>query len=150
MRHTSVITVLVLGLTTWLFGLPLEGHAKPKSTVFGCSTQDLQTNFASSCIHQAEQDIMNGNSYVHVVICEGGQQKCCTVSDSGQILNCRRPAGSAALTQPLQRLTPMNPRLGSVQSRDVEGGDDVGEETPVPSWLNKEWIEEHDGKEPAK
>ncbi|GKS57223.1 hypothetical protein YTPLAS18_07500 [Nitrospira sp.] len=142
MRHTSAITVLILSLTMWLLGMPLDSHAKPKSRSFGCTVSDLQTNFASSCIHQADQDIMQGHSYIHVVVCEGGQQKCCTVSDSGQILNCRRPAGSALMQGTLNQ--------APVLSRGTEGADETDESTPIPSWLTKEWIEEHDGKEPAE
>lgn len=74
MRHTSAITVLILSLTMWLLGMPLDSHAKPKSRSFGCTVSDLQTNFASSCIHQADQDIMQGHSYIHVVVCEGGNR----------------------------------------------------------------------------
>ncbi len=150
MRHTSVLTVLTLGIGIWTFGLPLDGHAKPKSRVFGCSTEDLQTNFASSCIRQAEEDIMKGHSYIHVVVCEGGTQKCCTISNSGQVQTCRRPAGSAAMTQSLQQLTPMTSKSGSVQNRGVEGGEDFGEETPVPSWLTESWLKEHEGTKPSR
>lgn len=145
MKHTSTMAVLTLGMTLWMFGLPSDGSAKPKSRVFGCSYDDLQTNFAGSCLRQAEQDIIKGNSYIHVVICEGGQQKCCTVSDSGQILNCRRPAGSPIMPGTRNQLN-QTPILG----RGVDGADQPGEETPVPSWLTKEWIQERDGKDSSK
>jgi len=128
-----------------------HAHAKPKkSTSFGCTVDDLQTSFASSCIRQADQDIMNGNSYIHVVVCEGDQQKCCTVNGSGQILNCRRPAGSAVMRQPLQQMTPMTPTKpapGSVQNRGVETTEDLGEESDIPSWLTNEWLKAHETKE---
>lgn len=148
-KHTTA--ALVLGLLLWTYGLPPAVSAKPKPSVFGCTTEDLNTGFGSSCVSQAEQDVMNGNSYTHVMICDGGQQKCCTISNgSGQILNCRRPAGSAIMTQPLQRLTPMTPKPGSIQSRGVEGAEDIGEETPVPSWLTEAWLKEHQGEKPSK
>lgn len=145
MRRISTMTVLTLGMTLWMFGLPSDGTAEPKSRVFGCSYDDLQTNFASSCLRQAEQDIIKGHSYIHVVICEGGQQKCCTISDSGQVQTCRRPAGSAIMPGTLNQLN-QTPIL----RRGVEGADEPGEETPIPSWLTKEWVAEHDGKEPSK
>lgn len=152
MTKNQTTAAIVLGLLFLTYGMPTDVSAKPKqSSVFGCTTEDLNTGFGSSCVSQAEQDIMRGNSYTHVMICEGGQQKCCTISNgSGQILNCRRPAGSAAMTQPLQQLTPMTPRPGSIQSRGVEGAEDIGEETPVPSWLTEAWLKEHEGEKPSK
>ncbi len=151
MTQNQTTAAIVLGLIFWAYGLPADVSAKPKqSSAFGCTTEDLNTGFGSSCVRQAEQDVMQGNSYLHVMICEGGQQKCCTINGSGQILNCRRPAGSAAMRQPLQQLTPMTPRPGSIQSRGVEGAEDVGEETPVPSWLTESWLKEHEGAKPSK
>jgi hypothetical protein len=152
MTKNQTTAAIVLGLLFLAYGLPADVSAKPKRpSVFGCTTEDLNTGFGSSCVSQAEQDIMKGNSYTHVMICEGGQQKCCTVSNgSGQILNCRRPAGSAAMTQSLQPLTSTNTRPGSIQSRGVEGAEDIGEETPVPSWLTESWLKEHEGEKPSK
>lgn len=151
MTKTQTTAAIVLGLLFWTYGLPADVSAKPKPSVFGCTTEDLNTGFGSSCVSQAEQDIMQGHSYIHVMVCEGGQHKCCTVSQSsGAVLNCRRPAGSAAMRQPLQQLTPMTPRPGSIQSRGVESAEDVGEETPVPSWLTESWLKEHEGEKPSK
>lgn len=137
MRSVRRLSWLIFGVTCLVTGQAFDTHAKPKSTVFGCSVDDLQTNFASSCIKQADQDIMNGNSYIHVVICEAGQQKCCTVSSSGAILNCRKPAGSAIRPGALSQ-TPV------VTRRGVDEADDIGDEEPVPSWLNEQWLKDHD------
>lgn len=145
MRRIPIMAFITLGIALGLFGLPSDGSAKPKSRVFGCGYDDLQTNFASSCLRQAEQDIINGRPYVHVVVCEGGQQKCCTVTDSGQVQTCRRPAGSAIMPGTLNQLN-QTPIL----RRGVDEAAEPGEETPIPSWLTKEWIAEHDGKEPSK
>jgi hypothetical protein len=137
MRSVRQLSVVILGITCLVAGQALDTHAKPKqSTAFGCTIDDLQTNFAGSCIRQADQDIINGNSYIHVVICEAGQQKCCTVSSSGAILNCRKPAGSA--------IRPGLSAAPAVSTRGVEGADDLGEEEPVPPWLNEQWLKEHD------
>jgi len=142
MSSVRMLACGVVGITLLMFDPLPAAHAKPKqSTSFGCTMNDLQSSFAGSCIGQAEQDIMNGNSYIHVVVCEGNQQKCCTVSGSGQILNCRRPAGSAAMKQPLQQMTPMTPikpAPGSVQNRGIETTEDLGEESDIPSWLTSE------------
>ncbi len=151
MPSVKLFALSVIGITFLTFGPLPHAHAKPKkSTSFGCTMDDLQTSFAGSCISQAEQDIMKGNSYIHVVVCEAGQQKCCTVNGSGQILNCRRPAGSAALKQPLQPLTPVKPATGSVQSRSAETAEDLGEESDIPSWLTDEWLKKHDTSEQSK
>ena len=136
MRSVRRFSILIFGVTCLVAGPAVDTHAKPKSTSFGCSIADLQTNFASSCINQADQDIINGNSYIHVVICEAGQQKCCTVSSSGAILNCRKPAGSA--------IRPGTFSQATIATRGVEGADDTGEEEPIPSWLNEQWLKEHD------
>jgi hypothetical protein len=150
MPFTKLFLSWVVGITLVISGLLSDAHAKPKSTVFGCSVDDLQTTFASSCIKQADQDIMNGNSYIHVVICEAGQQKCCTVNGSGQILNCRRPAGSAATRQPLQQLTPVKPSAGPIQSRSAALTEDLGEESDIPSWLTADWMNKHEVSEQSK
>lgn len=145
MRLTRTMTIVALSFTIWVFGLPLNAQAKPKAKVFGCTTEDLNTNFGSSCVSQAEQDIIKGHSYIHVLVCEGGQMKCCTMSSTQQVLNCRRPAGSAALSGGLKSLN-----QGAVLSRGIEGGDEVGEETPIPSWLTESWLKEHEGEKPSK
>ena len=146
MRRAHTMAVVALGIAIWLFGLPLNAQAKPKSKVFGCTTADLNTNFGSSCVSQAEQDILRGNNYIHVLVCEGGQMKCCTISNStNQVQTCRRPAGSAARSGGLKSLnqTP-------VLRRGVEGEEEVGEETPIPSWLTKSWLKEHEGEKLSK
>jgi hypothetical protein len=75
MRSVRQLAVVILGITCLVAGQALDTHAKPRqSTAFGCTIDDLQTNFAGSCIKQADQDIINGNSYIHVVICEAGQR----------------------------------------------------------------------------
>lgn len=145
MRHTHTMAVVTLGIAIWVFGLPLNAQAKPKSKVFGCTTEDLNTNFGSSCVRQAEQDIMQGHSYIHVLVCEGGQMKCCTISSTNQIQTCRRPAGSAALSGGLKSLN-----QAQVFRRGIEGEDEVGEETPIPSWLTESWLKEHEGEELTK
>lgn len=146
MRHTHTMAVVTLGIALWVFGLPLNAHAKPKSKVFGCTTEDLNTNFGSSCVRQAEKDIMEGRSSTHVLVCDGGQMKCCTVSNStGQTQTCRRPGGSAAISGRLNRVNP-----AQVFSRGVEGEEELGEETPVPSWLTESWLKEHEGENPSK
>ncbi|MCW5784332.1 MAG: hypothetical protein KIT39_13555 [Nitrospirales bacterium] len=145
MRHTHIMAVVTLGIAIWVFGLPLNAQAKPKAKVFGCTTEDLNTNFGSSCVSQAEQDIIRGHSYIHVLVCEGGQMKCCTMSSTQQVLNCRRPAGSAALSGGLKNLNQTQ-----VFSRGIEGEEEVGEETPVPSWLTESWLTEHEGEKPSK
>ncbi|MGB5054690.1 MAG: hypothetical protein WBO24_09885 [Nitrospirales bacterium] len=144
MRLTRTMTIVALSFTIWVFGLPLNAQAKPKAKVFGCTTEDLNTNFGSSCVSQAEQDIMRGHSYVHVLVCEGGQMKCCTMSSTQQVLNCRRPAGSAALSGGLKSLNQTQ-----VFRRGIEGEEEVGEETPIPSWLTESWLKEHEGEKPS-
>jgi hypothetical protein len=64
------MAVVALSIAIWLFGLPLNAQAKPKSKAFGCTTANLNTNFGSSCVSQAEQDIIRGHSYIHVLVCE--------------------------------------------------------------------------------
>ena len=152
MTKNQTTAAIVLGLLFWTYGLPADVSAKPKRpSVFGCTTEDLNTNFGSSCVRQAEQDIMQGHSYIHIMICAGGQYKCCTVSQSsGAIQACRRPAGSAAMSQQFQQLTPMTPQSGSLRSRGVEGAEDLGEDTPVPSWLTESWLKEHEGVKQSK
>lgn len=146
MRLTHTMAVVALGITIWVFALPLNAQAKPKAKVFGCTTADLNTNFGSSCVSQAEQDIIRGHSYTHVLVCEGGQMKCCTTSNSTQqVLNCRRPAGSAAISGGLKSLSQT-----PVLRRGVEGEEEVGEETPIPSWLTESWLKEHEGEKPSK
>ncbi len=145
MRLTHTMTVVALGITIWVFGLPLNVQAKPKARVFGCTTADLNTNFGSSCVSQAEQDILQGHSYTHVLVCEGGQMKCCTISSTNQIQTCRRPAGSAALSGGLKSLN-----QAQVFRRGIEGEDEVGEETPIPSWLTESWLKEHEGEKLTK
>ena len=146
MRHPHTMAVIALGISIWVFGLPLNAQAKPKSKVFGCTTADLNTNFGSSCVSQAEQDILRGNNYIHVLVCEGGQMKCCTISNStNQVQTCRRPAGSAAMSGGLKSLS-----QAPVLRRGVEGEEEVGEETPIPSWLTESWLKEHEGEELSK
>jgi hypothetical protein len=145
MRLTRTMTVVALGITIWVFGLPLSAQAKPKAKVFGCTTEDLNTNFGSSCVRQAEQDIMQGRSSIHVLVCDGGQMKCCTVSSTNQVQTCRRPAGSAAISGGLKNLN-----QAPVLSRGIEGKDEVGEETPIPSWLTESWMKEHEGEKLPK
>jgi hypothetical protein len=140
------MTVVALGIAILIFGLPLNAQAKPKSKVFGCTTADLNTNFGSSCVSQAEQDILRGNNYIHVLVCEGGQMKCCTISNStNQVQTCRRPAGSAAMSGRLKSFS-----QSQVFRRGVEGEEEVGEETPIPSWLTESWLKEHEGEEHSK
>jgi len=146
MRHTHTMAVVALGIAIWVFGMPLNAQALPKPKVFGCTTADLNTNFGSSCVSQAEKDIMEGRSSTHVLVCEGGQMKCCTVDNStGQTQTCRRPAGSGAISGSLNRVNP-----AQVFRRGVEGEEEVGEETPVPSWLTESWLKEHEGEKPSK
>ena len=144
MRHTHTMAVVALGIAIWVFGMPLNAHALPKPKIFGCTTADLNTNFGSSCMRQAEQDIMQGHSYTHFLVCEGGQMKCCTRSSTGT-QNCRRPAGSAAMSGGLKSLS-----QAPVLRRGVEGEDEIGEETPIPSWLTESWLKEHEGEELSK
>ena len=145
MRHTHIMAVVTLGIAIWVFGLPLNAQAKPKAKVFGCTTEDLNTNFGSSCVSQAEQDIIKGHSYIHVLVCEGGQMKCCTMSSTNQIQTCRKPAGSATLSGGLKSLNQTQ-----VFRRGIEGEDEVGEETPIPSWLTESWLKEHEGEKLPK
>ncbi len=145
MRLTHTMGVVGLSIAIWVFGLPLNAQAKPKAKVFGCTTEDLNTNFGSSCVSQAEQDIMQGRSSIHVLVCDGGQMKCCTVSSTNQIQTCRRPAGSAAMSGGLKSLNQTQ-----VFRRGVEGEEVVGEETPIPTWLTESWLKEHEGEKPAK
>jgi hypothetical protein len=37
-----------------------------------------------------------------------------------------------------------------VLRRGVEGEEEVGEETPIPSWLMESWLKEHEGEELSK
>jgi hypothetical protein len=76
MHSARLLSALIPGATRWAFGLVPDTHTKPKSTSFGRTIEDLQTHFASSCIKQADQDIINGTSSIHVEVCEGGQQIC--------------------------------------------------------------------------
>ena len=146
MRNTHTMTVVALGIALWVFGLPLNAQAKPKSKVFGCTTEDLNTNFGSSCVRQAEQDIMQGRSSIHVLVCDGGQMKCCTISNStNQVQTCRRPAGSAAMSGKLKGLS-----QGPVLRRGVEGEEEIGEEMPIPPWLTESWLNEHEGEKLSK
>jgi hypothetical protein len=140
------MAVVALSIAIWLFGLPLNAQAKPKSKAFGCTTANLNTNFGSSCVSQAEQDIIRGHSYIHVLVCEGGQMKCCTISNStNQVQTCRRPAGSAAMSGRLKSFS-----QAQVFRRGVEGEEEVGEETPIPSWLTESWLKEHEGEKLSK
>ena len=143
MRHT--MAVLAVGIAIWFFGLPLNAQAKPKSQVFGCTTADLNTTFGSSCVHQAEQDIMQGRSSIHILVCEGGQMKCCTISSTNQIQTCRRPAGSAALLGGVNKFN-----QGQVFRRGIESEEEADEETTIPTWLTESWLKEHEGEKPSK
>jgi hypothetical protein len=145
MRLTRTMTIVALSFTIWVFGLPLNAQAKPKAKVFGCTTADLNTNFGSSCVSQAEQDIMQGRSSIHVLVCDGGQMKCCTVSSTNQVQTCRRPAGSAAISGGLKSLG-----QAPVLSRGIEGEDEGGEETPIPAWLTESWLKEHEGEKQSR
>ncbi len=88
---------------------------------------------------------MQGRSSIHVLVCEGGQMKCCTVSSTNQVQTCRRPAGSAAISGGLKSLN-----QASVLRRGVEGEEEVGEETPIPSWLTESWLKENEGEKVSK
>lgn len=147
MRHTHTMAIVTFGIALWVFGLPLNAQALPKPKQFGgCTIEDIQSNFGSSCVRQAEKDIMEGRSSTHVLVCEGGQMKCCTVDNStDQVQTCRRPAGSAAISGRLNRVNP-----AQVFRRGVEGEEELGEETPVPSWLTESWLKEHEGESQSK
>ncbi|MDR4496186.1 MAG: hypothetical protein AB7P17_11255 [Nitrospirales bacterium] len=72
--------------------------------------------------------------------------KCCTISNStNQVQTCRRPAGSAALSGGLKKFN-----QAPVLKRGVESEEEVGEETPIPSWLTESWLKEHEGENLSK
>ncbi|GKS57219.1 hypothetical protein YTPLAS18_07460 [Nitrospira sp.] len=118
---------------------PSGALAKPKKIVSnGCTVEQLQSNFGESCGRQMEQDLINNRSYTHVMFCNGGQMTCCTVSNSNnQVLNCRRPAGSA-LQLPLSGTS----MTGSVMARGVEGAEDPGEEVSAPDWITEKVVKD--------
>ena len=131
---TCVMMALMAGLTE-----PPDAFARAKKIVNnGCTVEQLQSNFGESCGKQMEQDLINNRSYTHVMFCNGGQMTCCTVSNStNQVLNCRRPAGSA-LQLPLSGTS----MTGSVMARGVEGTEDPGEEVPTPDWITEKAVKE--------
>lgn len=133
MTHTRLFTMTLLGLALLSAAFATGASAKPKGTWQQCTTKDLNTNFGASCNDQMQDDIMKNHSYTHVLFCGGETMLCCTVdNNSGQVINCRKPAGT--------RIMPGVGAIGSggvvgLQSRGVEGKDAIDEDTPVPADL---------------
>jgi hypothetical protein len=127
MASNRTITISMIAVICAVLAVPSGAHALPKGTKWqNCTTQDLNTTFGASCMHQADQDVMKGNSYMHMLFCGGGTTLCCTVDQSGQVINCRRPAGVSAAIQP-------STQSGTI-SRGVEDAESE-ELTTVPDWV---------------
>lgn len=127
MTSSQMITISVVAVICAVLALPSGAHALPKGTKWqNCTAQDLNTRFGSSCMSQADQDIMSGKSYTHVLFCGSGGMLCCTVNDQGQVINCRKPAGSALTIQP-------STQMGTI-TRGVEEAESE-ELTTVPDWV---------------
>jgi hypothetical protein len=62
--------------------------AKPKKS-FGCSMQQIQSAEAAPCIAKADDDILKGRPYTHVVYCSStGKLLCCRAdSETSQIID---------------------------------------------------------------
>ena len=138
MRPVQVCSVLVASLLGLGLISPLNLWAKPRKIVSnGCTAEQIQSNFGSSCVGQMEQDLINNRSYTHVMFCNGDDRQCCTVDNAtNQVVNCRKPAGSSALALQGTAIAPS--KLGGIQTRGVEGADATDEETPAPKWITEE------------
>lgn len=136
-RKVLVVSLLGLGLLA-----PLSVWAKPRKIVSnGCTAEQIQSNFGSSCVDQMEQDLMNNRSYTHVMFCNGDDRQCCTVDNStNQVINCRRPAGSRTMTLQGTAIAPSS--LGKIQTRGVEEAEAAGEESPAPEWITEERVQQ--------
>lgn len=122
---------------------PGEATAKPKIIVLnGCTVEQLQSRLGKSCASQADQDLIKGHGYRHELVCNGDEMQCCT-KDNGtnRIINCRRSANTSRVMPHMHGLQ----QFGTVQSRGVDG-EEMGEETPPPSWLTEAWLKEHGGE----
>jgi hypothetical protein len=56
--------------------------ARPIKPSFGCSMKQIQSEQAAPCIGMADQDILKGRSYTHVVRCSGGKLQCCKADNA--------------------------------------------------------------------
>lgn len=79
----GAMIVLVLPLAA-----PQPAYAKPKKS-FGCSMQQIQSTQAAPCLGMAEDDILKGRPYVHIVYCSStGKMLCCRAdSETQQIID---------------------------------------------------------------
>lgn len=138
MKQAHLFTLTVLALM--LMGLPLtpDASAKPKGTWQQCTAKDLNTNFGGSCNDQMQDDIMKSHTYRHVLFCGGETMLCCTVdNNSGQVINCRKPAGTRIM--PGVGATGTGGMVG-LQSRGIEGKEPIDEHAPVPVELTPEVV----------
>jgi hypothetical protein len=79
---TKFGATIVLALA---LAVPQPAYAKPKRPSFGCSMQQIQSAQAAPCIAKADDDILKGRPYVHVVYCSStGKMLCCRVDNETQ------------------------------------------------------------------
>ena len=138
MKNGQVLGIFVISMIVAGVGLPPESFAKPKRLYNGCSAEQIQTNFGNSCVDQMEQDIIGNKPYTHALLCNGGDVQCCTYDNTtGQILTCRKPAGTRVM--PGRKGTNIGSAgMAGVQSRSVEGAASTEEEGPPPVWMTEE------------
>lgn len=138
MKKRQVLGIFVISMIVAGIGLPPESFAKPKRLYNGCTAEQIQTNFGNSCVNQMEQDIIGNKPYMHALLCNGGDVQCCTYDNkTGQILTCRKPAGTRVM--PGRKGTNIGAAgMAGVQSRSVEGEASTEEEGPPPAWMTEE------------
>jgi hypothetical protein len=79
---TNIGAIVVLAL---FLALPQHASAKPKKPSFGCGIQQIQSAQAAPCIAKADDDILKGRAYTHVVYCSStGKMLCCRVDNATQ------------------------------------------------------------------
>ncbi len=136
MRYQRIPVLMATSVLLLATIMPQSVLARAKRLINGCSTQQIQSNFGSSCVDQMMDDIKNNKPYTHALVCNGSEVMCCTYSNStNQIQTCRRPAG----TKTSETLgTTLAPSTGKVLSRGVDEDNTAGEDAPVPSWMTEE------------
>ena len=129
MRLIRITSLFLASFAFVGFFMPSGATALMNQKWQNCTAKDLNTTFGSSCMKQADQDILNGKPYRHVLFCGSGGALCCTVDENtGQVINCRKPAGSALSVQPSGQMR--------IAPRGVEGAE--SDELPeVPEWVTE-------------